>query len=107
MTSPTRQYGRDDVEYETWYSTWAKTLASNYTRGQLEERLYGVSVAGKKAAASHLRAIDATHSMQSQSARRANTRNVVAASGDERLAISGAIEIHELFPEHALADRNC
>lgn len=103
----TRQYSRDDVDYETWYSNWSRTLASNYTIRQLEERLYGVRAAGKKAAESHLRAIDATHSMQSQSARRAHTKNVVAASGDERLAIEGAIEIHELFPEHALADSNC
>jgi hypothetical protein len=49
--------------------------------------------------------------MSGQSARRAHARNCVAAAGDELIAIRGAIEIHELFPEHAalpsgVADRN-
>lgn len=41
--------------------------------------------------------------MQSASAARAHSRNTVAAAGELKGALSGALEIHELFPEHAKA----
>lgn len=96
-----RQYGRDDVDYSTWYSDWMKRLAKTYTKAEIEKRLGVAADAVAKAARTHLRAVQATHSMSSQSQRRAQSRNVVAASGEERIALSGALEIHELFPEHA------
>lgn len=95
-----RQYGRDDVDYETWYSSWAKQLAKNYTRAELEKRLGIASVAVANAARTHLKAIQATHSMSSQSRRRAQSRNTVAASGEEKMALRGALEIYDLFHEH-------
>lgn len=95
-----RQYGREDVSYETWYSPWMKQLAKHYTRAELEKRLGIASGEASKAAQTHLRAILATHSMSSQSQRRAQSRNAVAASGEERMAINGALEIYDLFPEH-------
>ena len=95
-----RQYGRDDVKYETWYSAWSKELANNYTRAELEKRIGIASENAKSAAKTHLRAIQATHSMQSQSQRRAQSGNAVASAGEERIACSGALEIYDLFPEH-------
>ena len=95
-----RKYGRDDVDYETWYSAWSKQLAKNYTRRELEKRVGIAAKAASKAAGTHLRAIQATHSMTSQSQRRAQSGNVVRAAGEERIAVSGALEIYDLFPEH-------
>lgn len=101
---PCRQYGRDDVVYETWYSPWMKQLARLHTRAELERQLYGARRDAEADARSHLRAIEATSSMQSQSARRAHSRNVMAAAGDRAIALNGALEIHDLFPEHAKAE---
>jgi hypothetical protein len=98
--SVSRQYGRADVDYSIWYSDWMKRLAKQHTRAELE-RMAGITTAvSRKAAGQHLRAIEATHSMGGQSQRRAHARNVVAASGDTKIAISGALEIYDLFPEH-------
>lgn len=97
-----RQYGREDVEYETWYSDWAKSLAKRHSRIEIERRLGIASSNAQSAAKSHLKAIQATSSMGSQSMRRAHSRNVTAAYGEEKIALRGALEIHELFPEHAL-----
>lgn len=96
-----RKYTRNDVEYSTWYSTWMKQLAQNYTEQELECMLYGASKDAKHSALQHLNAIAKSHSMSSNSQRRAQTRNVTAAAGDKAIAIRGAIEIHELFPEFA------
>lgn len=96
-----RQYGRNDVDYDTWYSDWMKRLAKDYSREQLERKLHGTKREAKRAAESHLKAIEASGSMQSNSQRRAQARNVTAAKGDEAIALRGALEIHELFPEHA------
>lgn len=96
-----RQYGREDVDYETFYGDWSKSLARQYTVSRLETMLYGKQREASKAAASHLRAIQRSASMTSNSAARAHGRNVTAAAGEAALAIRGAIEIHELFPEHA------
>jgi len=95
-----RKYGREDVDYATWYTPWMKTLAQ-HTKEQLEQRLYGAAKDAGKAAQTHLRAIERTSSMQSASAARAHSRNTVAAAGELNGALSGALEIHELFPEHA------
>lgn len=101
MSDYERKYGREDVDYETWYSDWMKQLARRHTRVELE-RLLGIkSAEASKAAQSHLRAIQATTSMQSNSQRRAQTGNVVRAAGDYMIALNGALEIHDLFPEHA------
>lgn len=100
-TEAGRQYGRDDVDYATWYSDWMKQLARTYTRQELEARLYGASAEARRCAMAHFRAIEATCGMQSQSARRAHARNMTAAAGDTAIAIRGALEIHDLFPEMA------
>ena len=97
----TRQYGRSDVDFDAFYSDWMKRLAAQYSKGELEARLPGKCADVARSTAAHLRAIDATTSMKGQSSRRAHTRNCAAAAGEELMAIRGAIEIHELFPEHA------
>lgn len=63
--------------------------------------LDGKQCEARGASESHLKAIQATGSMQGNSSRRAHARNVAAAAGETIIAIKGAIEIHELFPEHA------
>lgn len=98
-----RQYGRDDVEYATWYSTWMKQLAANYSKDELETMLHGALQESKKHAAQHLAAIEKSGSMQGNSSHRASSKSCVAATGEKATALRGAIEIHELFPEHTKA----
>ena len=98
-----RQYGREDVEFSEWYSKWSKDLAARHTRDDLE-MMAGLSAHdARKASGAHLRAIDATGSMVGCSQRRAQTGNVARANGALGVAINGALEIHDLFPEHAKA----
>lgn len=83
------------------YSTWSKGLAKNYTRDDLERKyakLCGEQVGNKK---SHLRAIERTHSMTSNSQSRAQSGNVVRGNYEERTAIKWALEIHDDYPEKA------
>lgn len=96
-----RKYGRDDVEYETWYSAWMKRLAKTHTKKELESIYESKKLDANKAAYSHLRAIQKSHSMNGNSMSRAHSRNCVSAAGDYKIALDGAIEIHELFPEEA------
>jgi hypothetical protein len=96
-----RQYGRDDVDYATWYSDWMRQLARSYTRGELERMLYGASSEAAHSARSHLRAVQRSTSIGSNSQARAQARNATAAAGDYGIALRGALEIHDLFPEHA------
>ena len=96
-----RQYTREDIDFKTFYNPWMKSLAKTNTIAELEIKLYGAKKESTKAATSHLRAIERTHSMQGNSQSRAQTRNMLAAAGEFALALRGAIEIHELFPEEA------
>lgn len=98
----TRQYGREDINYETWYSDWMKLLARTKTRAEIETLLGVKTVEAKKAGLAHLRTIEKAHSMLGNSSRKAAARNVVAAAGDYKLALAGALEIYDLFPEHTL-----
>ena len=95
------QYTRNDVDFETWYSSWMKQLAKSYTVKELEIKLYGAKSEAEKSSRNHLRAIQRTHSMSSNSQARAHARNITAAAGDYAIALRGAIEIHQLFPEQA------
>jgi hypothetical protein len=96
-----RQYGRDDVNYQTWYSDWAKLMARTYSVVELERMAGSASHDASRAARTHLQAIQRTSSMQSNSAARAHSRNVLAAAGETARTARAAIEIHELFPEFA------
>lgn len=96
-----RKYGRNDVIYDEFYSSWMKSLASSYSKIELEIMLYGAKSKARESAKCHARAIERTSSMTGNSMSRAHARNSTAAAGDAAIAINGAIEIHELFPEHA------
>ena len=96
-----RKYGRNDVEYEIWYSTWMKRLAKQKTRKELETELSRIEGRLSRETSAHLDAINKTTSMSGNSMARAHSRNNVSCSGDYSIALSGAIEIHDLFPEEA------
>lgn len=96
-----RNYSREEIDYSTWYSSWMKSLAKDHTINELQVMLNGNDKTLKSATKSHLSAIEKTASMQGRSQHRAQSRNCAAAAGDKAIAIAGAIEIHELFPEHA------
>lgn len=100
MNATERQYGREDVSYDTWYSPWVKALALIHTRAELEQRLAVNRASAPAASHAHLAAIQATGSMQSQSQRRAQSGNLARALGEEASALRGALEIYDLFPEH-------
>jgi hypothetical protein len=101
MSAPLRQYGREGVDYASWYSNWMRDLTRRHTRAELEAMLGERRHEATRAARLHLRAIQATTGMNSQSQRRAHARNATAAAGEAAIAIRAALEIHELFPEHA------
>ena len=101
-----RQYERGDVNYETWYSIWMKQLAKQYTKAEIEAKLGMTQSTLEKASKQHLRAIEGTGSMTGNSQRRAQARNNVSASGDLKIALNGALEIYELFPEHTKENDN-
>jgi len=88
------------TDYHTWYSDWMKQLALHYTKAELERKLNGNARQLHSATATHHNAIARTTGMASQSQRRAQARNVVAAKGEEAIAIRGALRIYEEFPEH-------
>lgn len=87
------------TDYHNWYTPWMKQLALAYTKAELERKLNGNRRETNKAATAHHNAIARTSSMTSQSQRRAQSRNVVAAKGDEAIALRGALRIYEEFPE--------
>lgn len=96
------QYGRDDVDYHTWYGDFPKRLAKMYTREELAAQLHKARGAMPTATTQHLRAVSGTTSMHSKSQRRAQSRNVVQGASETCLSLRVALEIHDLFPEHAL-----
>lgn len=95
-----RKYDREDVDYETWYTPWMKMLAKNKTIFEIKKELGIATKEVSSAAAMHLKAIEKTTSMQSNSMARASSRNCIAGAGEYKGALSGALEIYELFPEH-------
>lgn len=76
-----------------------KMLARNNTRAELEVLLGIKTVEASRAAKQHLAAIDKSTSMSGNSSNRAASRSVVAATGDYKIALVGALEIYDLFPE--------
>lgn len=82
------------------YNNWARLLAKTKTKTELEKMAYGTNKQLKKATESHLRAIQRSTSMQSNSQARAQSRNSVSGSYDEKYAIENALEIYEHYPEH-------
>ena len=83
------------------YTAYARQLAKKHTRKELEAMLQGGNATQEAYAIQHLAAIKKTTSMQSNAARRANARNKLSAQYTKINAIRNAIEIHDVWPEHA------
>lgn len=81
------------------YSQWSQQLAKSYTRRELERQVGPAEWRVGQAAQAHLRAIEATTSMTSQSQRRAQTKNSMIGDYERFSAIKNAIELHDLYPE--------
>lgn len=96
-----RKYGRDDVDYATFYTGWMKRLAQWHTLDELRVMAGHTESAASNAAKSHMSAVQKTGSMQGNSSARARTRMSLEGASERAFALSGAIEIHELFPEFA------
>lgn len=94
------KYTAKDIDYNTWYSDWAKRLALSVSKIELETRLMIEEAKTKRLANSHLESINKTGSMSSNSQRRAQSRNALAANYDLIIALKSAIEIYNLFPEY-------
>lgn len=77
-----------------------KLLARNHTRAEIAALLGVKTAEASNSARSHLRAIERTGSMGGNSQARAHSRNVTAAAGDYKIALVGALEIYDLFPQH-------
>jgi len=95
-----RQYNRDDINYDTWYTEWMKLIAKTKTMAEIKKELGIVDIEVSKAAKVHHRAIEKSTSMQSNSSGRAQSRNSLSGASEYKSALRGALEIYELFPEH-------
>jgi len=85
------------------YSDWSRQLARNNTQEELQKQLAKLQGEQVKNTASHLRAVDKTTSMQSNSQHRAQSGNVVRGNYERRNAIENALEIHKYYPEKTKA----
>jgi hypothetical protein len=86
------------------YSEWSRQLAKTYTQKEIEKRLIKTRGELHRASASHLRAIDRTSSMSSQSQARAHGRNNVVVTAVERSALEDAFCVHLFYPENAKSE---
>ena len=90
------QYGRDDIDYETWYSKHSKELAATYTVAELRAKLGNARDVGEGYSRQWL-----SRRLRTQSDRVRNMAIDAGIAGQEASDIRSALEIHELFPEHA------
>lgn len=88
------------MPYATWYNDAMKRYAKTMTKQEIEEKLGATSGEANLAADVHRRAIERSTSMQSNAQRRAQSRNVVAALGEEKINLRGALDIYKYYPEH-------
>lgn len=87
------------------YSPWARQLAKTTSRKELQKELKLCDSQRERLSASHLKAIEKTASMSGCSSRRAATRNSMTGNYERFVAVKNALEIHDLYPEHALNDK--
>lgn len=98
-----RQYTKEDIDYNVWYSDWAKRLALTNSLEDLKTKLTQADSKRNSLSSSHLKAIEKSTSMTSNSQRRAQTRNSMSGNYELYTALISAIEIYELFPEYTLS----
>ena len=84
------------------YSLWARQLAAQKTKEEIKKELNVFISKTDKYGASHLNAVKATHSMESNSQRRAQTGNVLLDNYERKSAYLNALEIYENYPEKCL-----
>lgn len=84
--------------YES-YSLWSRQLAKDCTVEELQKVLKKCEGLTEKYAKQHLSAIESSTSMQSQSQRRAHSRNNLHGNYEKKMAYSNAIELHKYYPE--------
>ena len=89
------QYGFEDVDYDTWFSDHAKRLAANNSSAELQKMLGEAKDGARNQAMINLSSSNRAGYEAAQS------WNATAGDGDRAIAIQAALEIHELFPEHA------
>ena len=81
------------------YSQFARLLARTKTKEEIIKEIKQINKELEKATKSHLKAIKQSTSMQSNSQRRAQARNLVAGLGERKMALENALEIHKYYPE--------
>lgn len=81
------------------YNDWSRRLALIKPKEEIEKRLMQIGGEINSASASHLRAIQRTGSMSSNSQARAHGRNVISGLGEEKMALKNALEIYQFWPE--------
>lgn len=93
----------NDQSADKWqysdYSQWARELAQLKTIEELKDVVNECEYLSEVYAMQHLKSIEATTSMQSQSQRRAHARNNVVSNYEKKKAHLDAIEIKKLFPD--------
>ena len=87
------QYGRDEIDYDTWFSDQSKALAKDHTVDELRQMLGEASDDADRLSRANLEARNRATDRAQQ------TYNAVAAEGQRALAVRGALRIHELFPD--------
>ena len=80
------------------YSHFSRRLAETKTNEDLQKMLGEEDYKTAKLVTSHLRAIEKTTSMQSNSQRRAHSRNSLGLNYDNKSAIKNALEIYKYYP---------
>ena len=88
-TRPKLKFGQADLPQWKYseYSNWSRLYAKDNTIPELERELNKLEKEQAKNIESHLRAVSKSTSMQSQSQRRAQARNVVTGNYERRRAI--------------------
>lgn len=93
LVTPEKKHEADSASYDIDYPAHAMQLAENYSIEELESMLHEAEVVTDKYTEQHLRAIEATTSMQSNSQRRAQAGNQVIANYEKKQSYRWALEI--------------
>lgn len=89
---------KPDWLYEE-YSHWARTIAANYTKAEIEREINKCDSARSALGRSHFNAVNKTTSMTSNSQRRAQSGNAFRGNWEKMQAHIRALEIYEFYPE--------
>ncbi|MCK5158518.1 MAG: hypothetical protein KAR08_05150 [Candidatus Heimdallarchaeota archaeon] len=99
----TKQETKQHVWEYSDYPEWSQSIAKTTSKSDIEKRINTLESNRDKYAESHLKAIEKSTSMQSNSQARAQTGNVVRANYEELQAYKNALEIQKNHPEKVKA----